>query len=144
MNSYKAQEHSAPGEILRAPTLPLVIIVAAAAIGLAALLPLVQSSGATSTNGRIQQMEQQKTDLQAQIRTLEIEVARMGSLDRVEAEARQRLRMETPQEVHYLPIEAPGPEGRKLPSRFLPPTNNGPTRSSPSFVEKLLWWLPLP
>src|SRR3989304_87687 len=95
--AQKAHKGSAVGGLLHSPSLPALLILAAVVIGLAALLPLVQSSHATALNGNIQKREQAKADWQARLREMELEVAGLGSLDRVEREATQRLHMTAPQ-----------------------------------------------
>ncbi len=136
----KAQARAAISELVDSFSLPVLLIVAAVVVGVAALLPLVQSSGATSTAGQIQQLEQERTDWQARLRELELEVASLGSLDRIDKEARTRLSMEPPQEMRYLSIDAAPPEKRKLPSRFLPPEHQQ-IESGSSLWEGLFGWI---
>src|SRR3546814_221179 len=113
-------QRTLPG-LATSPNLAVVLTIAAVVVGLAAMLPLVQSSGATSTAGRVERLQEEKTGMQAKLRELELEVAQMGSLGRIENEARTRLQMEPPKETHYIAVDAPPPEKSKLPSRFLPP-----------------------
>src|SRR3990172_8810972 len=140
--AHKTQKTSALGELLRSPSLPVLLIAAAVAIGLAALLSLVQSSDATSTNGNIQRLEQEKADWQARLHELELGGAGPGSLDRIEREAIQRLHMKAPEEMHYITVDVPAPEERRLPSRFLPPQTK-PEESGSSAWDKLFGWFPL-
>jgi hypothetical protein len=112
-------------------------------VGVAALLPLVQSSGATSTAGDIRALEQAKTDWRARVRALELEVAGLGSLNRIEQEATQRLKMAPPKETHFIRIDVPAPEPRRLPSRYLPRTTE-PEGSGSSVFETLFGWIPRP
>jgi cell division protein FtsL len=118
----------------------VVLIVATVIVGLAAMLPLVQSSGATSRAGNVQQLQDEKSGMQARLRELELEVAGLGSLNRIEHEARTRLQMEAPKETHYIGVDAPPPEEDKLPSRFLPPEPEEPPSDS-SLVDDLFGWL---
>jgi cell division protein FtsL len=122
--------------------MPGVLIIAALVVGMAALLPLLQSSGATSTAGNIQKLESEKRDWQARIRELELEVATLGSLDRIEREARARLGMTTPKEVRYIYVDQPPPEERRLPSRFLPEAPPPPHRGEPLLDQLFGWILP--
>jgi hypothetical protein len=124
-------------------TLPIVLIVATVAIGIAALLPLVQSSGVTTTGGRIWQLEQERSDWQARLQAQEVEVARLGSLERIDKEARERLKMVPPKEVHYITVDVPGPAPNRVPSRFLedPPEEAG---GGDSLWEEIGSWLPIP
>jgi len=129
--------------VLRSPSLPVILILAAMIVGVAALLPLVQSSGATSTAGDIRALEQAKTDWRARVRALELEVAGLGSLNRIEQEATQRLKMAPPKETHFIRIDVPAPEPRRLPSRYLPRTTE-PEGSGSSVFETLFGWIPRP
>jgi cell division protein FtsL len=119
-----------------------VLTIAVVVIGFTAMLPLIQSSGATSTAGNIEQLQQDKAGLQARLRELEVDVATMGSLSRIEAEATNRLGMEKPKDVHYIPIDMPPPAERKLPSRFLPPEPPAPTAEDSTVWDDLFGWLP--
>jgi cell division protein FtsL len=129
--------------MLPTPSLPVVLILAAVIIGVAALLPLVQSSGATSTEGDIRRLEQQNTDWRARVRALELEVAGLGSLNRIEQEATQRLKMAPPKQTEYIRVDAPGPEPHRLPSRYLPPSPALEPGDS-SLLEDLFGWIPRP
>jgi cell division protein FtsL len=122
--------------------LPVLLTAAVVVIGLTAMLPLIQSSGATSTAGKIDQLEQEKTDLQARLRELELDVATMGSLGRIESEATTRLGMEKPKSVEYLAIDMPPPEQRRLPSRFLEEEPQAPPAEESSLWDDLFGWLP--
>lgn len=140
MATVRKQERSAL-DIAQAGNLPVILIAAALIIGFAALLPLVQSSGATSTAGRVQQLQRERQDWQARLRELEVDVATLGSLDRIEREARFRLGMVKPDQTHYITVDVPPPQERRLPSRFLPP-NRENTDTGSSFWDTLLRWLP--
>jgi cell division protein FtsB len=131
-------------QALSTSSLPLALIVAAIAVGLAALLPLIQSSGATSTNARIQQLRQELTDWDARIQALETDVATLGGLERIEREAAQRFEMVPPQETIHLQVDVAEPEPRKLPSRFQPPSETRPKSGGTSLWDRLSSWLPLP
>jgi cell division protein FtsL len=127
----------------RTPTaLPVVLTAAVVIIGITAMLPLVQSSGATSTAGHIEQLQQDKAGLQARLRELEVEVATLGSLSRVESEAINRLGMEKPKDIHYIPIEMSPPEERKLPGRFLPPEPESTATDDSTLMDDIFGWLP--
>ena len=139
MATADRNERALPG-IAHSPNLPLVLIGAAMIVGFAAMLPLVQSSGATSRAGSIQQMQQEKNGMQARLRELELEVAGLGSLARIENEAKTRLQMELPKETHYIAVDAPPPEQDKLPSRYLPTAPREVPKDS-SLVDDLFGWL---
>ncbi len=129
--------------VLHSPSLPVVLILAAVVVGMAALLPLVQSSGATNTAGAIRQLQQDKTDWRARVQTLELEVAGLGSLDRIEREAVQRWKMAPPKEIQYISVDTPAPEPRRLPSRYLPETSHAEGTGS-SIWKDLFGWIPTP
>ncbi len=130
-------------DILRSPNMPTLLIISALVIGAAALIPLVQSSIATTTNGNVRLLEQRRDDWQAQIQELELEVATLAGLNRIEDEARNGLKMVEPKETRYITVPVEPPEPRSLPSRHLPPTADE-REAEPSAWEKLLDWLPLP
>ena len=133
----------AAGGLLHSPNLPIVITVAAMIVSIAALLPILQSSGATTTAGQINNLQQQRDNWQAQIRELEVDVASLGSLDHLENDARNRLHMETPAVVHYIPVPAPAPAPQRLPSRYLPPSAQQHSAGA-SLWDDFLGWLPFP
>lgn len=126
-----------------ASTLPVVLIIAAMIVGMAAFLPLVQSSGATTTGGNIRRLEQEREDWSARLQEQEITVAELGSLTRIEQEARTRLKMAPPEEVHYIRVDAPAPAPHRLPSRYLP-EQPGHTDAGSSLWEDAFGWLPIP
>ncbi len=141
--SLNAEGASAPAGFFHAPSLPLLLTIAALAIGLAALLPLIQSSNATSTNGNIQLLEQKRADWQARLREMELEVAGLSSLNHIEQEARTRLAMIQPAETTYITVPGPAPQAWRLPHRFLPEGIEQP-QSSASLWDKTFGWIPLP
>jgi len=126
------------------PSLAVVVIIAAIAVGLAALFPLIQSSGATTTNGRLQRLRQEQADWEALSQELEVEVATLGGLERIEQEAKRRFQMVPAQETIYLPVDVAGPEPPKLPSRFLPQPERPPPAKGSSIWDKLFGWIPWP
>lgn len=134
------RQPAADAGVLHSPTLPVFLILASVAIGVAALLPLIQSSSATDTAGEVRALENQRTDSQARLRALELEVAGLGSLSRIEAEAAARFKMGPPKERYYIGIDAPAPEAHKIPSRYLPEQPEKSSDSS-SLIEDLLDWL---
>ena len=139
MATARRQPASEAG-FLRSPALPVLLILAAMAIGFTALLPLIQSSTATTTVGEVSSLETERTDWTARLRTLELEVAGLDSLNRIEAEAAARFRMGPPTERHYIAVDAPAPEPLKIPSRYLPQESK-PDPDSPSLIEDVVDWL---
>ncbi len=124
-------------------TLPVILIGASFAVGLAALLPLVQSSGVTTTGGHIRQLEQERSTWQTQLQEQEVRVAQLGSLERIEREARERLKMVPPKEVHHISVDVPGPAPNRIPSRFLEDQPASPLARD-NLWEEIASWLPLP
>jgi len=139
--SSRPRQHARPG-VWSSTNLAVALLVAAMVVGVAALLPLVQTSGATNTTGRIRQLEQDRVDWEARVHEEEVAVAELGSLDRIGKEARERLRMGPPAETHYISVDAPPPEPHRLPSRFLPEASKSNTGSS--LWEDITNWLPGP
>jgi len=138
----KSARHVLPG-LVRSPSLPTLLIICALAIGAAAFVPLVQSSIATSTNGNVHRLEQVRDDWQARIQELELEVATMAGLERIENAAKTGLKMTEPKETRYITVAAEAPEPRRLPNRYLPPPPDE-RQTEPSVWEQILDWLPLP
>ncbi len=136
------QSSSAIPEMVQTSNIPVILIFAALVVGVAALLPLVQTSLATSTGGNVSRLEQMREDWQARLHEQEVRVAEMGSLNRIEREAKVRLKMVTPDSVTYLRIDAQAPAPHKLPSRYLP--NEKEPVESGSLWGDLFGWLPLP
>ncbi len=136
------ERSSAIPEVLQGTNIPVILILAALIVGIAALLPLVQTSLATSTGGNVSRLEQLREDWQARLHEQEVSIARLGSLDRIESAAKVRLKMVAPDSVTYLRVDAPAPAPHKLPSRYLP-DEKGPVESE-SLWEEFFVWLPLP
>lgn len=124
-------------------SMPIVILIATLIVGVAALLPLVQNSIATSTGGNISELEQKREDWQARLHEQEVAVAQLGSLDRIEREAKERLKMVEPTDVNYIFVDVPAPAPHKLPSRYLPP-EEGPTTDNSSIFHDIFGWIPTP
>lgn len=139
----KAQSRSTGG-LLRADNLPVVLTIAAMVVGIAALLPLVQSSASTSTAGDIRRLEEERIAWRTQLQELEVEIAQMGSLEWIERQARLRLKMRPPEETVYIHVDSPPPEPRKIPSRFLPEERTPPVEGGSSVWEDLFGWIPTP
>ena len=100
--------------------MPVVLTIALVAVGLAGLLPLLQSSQATTIGYNIRQLERRRNDWEARIHELEAEIASLAALDRIENEAGQRLNMQAPEHTVYLTVDVASPESQPIPDRFLP------------------------
>ncbi len=122
--------------------IPVILILVTLVVGIAALLPLVQTSLATSTGGNVSRLEQLREDWQARLHEQEVSIARLGSLDRIESAAKVRLKMVAPDSVTYLRMDAPPPAPHKLPSRYL--TEETRPAESESLWEEFFGWVPLP
>jgi cell division protein FtsL len=137
--AHRTTRHFLP-ELLRSPSLPIILIISALAIGLAALVPLVGSSFATTTSGNVDRLEQERFDWQARVQERELEVAASAGLNRVEEIARKDLGMVEPQETHYVTVPLPAPEPRRLPARYLPQSPEE-TGSEPALWERVVDWV---
>lgn len=144
MATIQKRQSSALGGVFSGLSFPVLLVIASVLVGLAALLPLVQSSGATSTAGTVHQLEEEKADWRARTRQLELEIATLGSLSRIEQEAAARFKMMAPKDVRYIRVDAPPPEGRRLPSRFQPEGAESSKKESSTLWDDLFGWIPTP
>ncbi len=98
-----------------------VLLVAGLAIVIIALLQVVQTSEATTTSFAIQELEQERLELETSVRQLEAEVAALSSLSRIEQEAR-RLGLEPPQARESVEVNVAwlAADEERLPTRFAP------------------------
>ena len=130
--THERSQHVATASLRMGP----VLLVAGAVILIIALLQVVQTSDAATTNIAIQWLEQEKLELQTLGHQLEAEVASLSSLSRVEREARERLGLvpsETRESVE-VNVAWPAADQPRLPSRFAPEREaEVDERSSP-------WW----
>ncbi len=78
-------------------------------IALVSLLYLSQTSAVASTGYDVKRLQDEQAQLQMRNGQLRMRVAQLQSLDRVDAEARARLKMGLPDKVLYVPVEAPQP-----------------------------------
>ena len=141
MATMKTGAHTIGG-VLHSPSLPVVLTLAAMIVGLAALLPLIQSSGATTTAGQIRQLQQEQEGWQARNRELEVEMA--GLEHRTKPHAK---RSENPPQngaAHGSAVHHSARPGRP-PNRDGPaPPSSAPARAGNSLWDDLSGWLPLP
>ena len=119
------------------------IIVTLTVAVIIALLQVLQSSSFAHTGHQMQLLEAQKTQMQAEMHTLEAEVAALASLDRTERAARDRLGMVPARNIQYVSVSVEAPADPLLPRPLL---NNAKQVQTPSEP----WWrslykaLPLP
>jgi len=144
MATIQKQRTAVLSGALSGVSFPVLLIIASMVVGVAALLPLVQSSGATSRAGTIQQLEQERADWRARTRQLELEIATLGSLSRIDQEAAARFKMAPPEDVRYIRVDAAAPEDPRLPSRFLPPDSQTAKDDSSTLWDDLFGWIPTP
>jgi cell division protein FtsL len=97
-----------------------------------ALIQVFQSSNFTHTGQTLQGLQQQQTDLNANIHDLEAEVAALSSLDRTERAARDRLGMVPARNLTYLSVNVPAPDEVLVPRPIIQPTPQ-PSDTQP-------WW----
>ena len=85
------------------------------------MLQLVQTSRATTASFKIQKLEQQKLELETSVNQLQVDVAGLSSLSRVQQEAK-RLGLGPPASREVVEVSVPGPAGdsTQIPARFLP------------------------
>jgi len=139
-----ADERPAPRAKGRPLAMPVVLTIALVAVGLAGLLPLLQSSQATTTGYNIRQLERQRNDWEARIHELEAEIASLAALDHIEREAHQRLDMRAPENTVYITVDVASPESQPVPDRFLPPKKQESAKEDKSWWQSLLDLLPFP
>jgi hypothetical protein len=100
----------------RAATLTGTIVL----VVLAILLPVVQSSDEAAQGYRIRALQQQKSDLQAQIYKEQAEIAQLGALSRIDTEARSRLGMVQVTRTVEVSVPVSVPEAHEIPNAYLP------------------------
>lgn len=94
-----------------------------AAIGLifaAMLLPVVQSSDATTTGYAIRTHEQELADLNAKTYTIQAQIAQLDSIGRIQQEAARLGMVPAPPQAAAVSVNAATPGELLLPRRYLP------------------------
>jgi hypothetical protein len=107
-----------------------------------AVAPVVQTSGATETGYRMQQLERDRQTWNARIHQREAVIAGLSALPRVEQEARQ-LGLEPSQQQVYLEVPVAPPDTYHLPSRFMPDLPEVTQDDVPAW-RRLIERLPIP
>ena len=114
-----------------------VLLAVGAVIAVVGVLQLMQTSRATTASFKIEQLSQQKLELETSVSQLEVEVAGLSSLARIQQEAK-RLGLGPPVAREVVEVGVPGPSGdsAQLPARSLqheePDTKAGGQKSP--------WW----
>lgn len=139
MAANQRHETQATSGILGFASMPIVLVVAAMVVGLAALLPLVQSSGATTTVGEITTLQRERDDWQTRLEEEQLKVAQMSSLNAIRKIAVERLHMGEADDIRYITVDAPAPAPGYAPSRLLPEQQQ---QTGNSFFDELIGLLP--
>lgn len=141
MATNQRQETQAAPGILGFATMPIVLVLAAMIVGLAALLPLVQSSGATTAVGDITTLQRERDDWQTRLEEEQLKVAQMSSLNAVRTIAVERLQMGEADDIRYIVVDAPAPAADSVPSRLLPEEPQAPQTNN-SLLDDIIGLLP--
>ena len=105
--------------LLPHPRMPAWVWILLIGLCVAASLPVIQSSSATETGARLIALEAERERLRSELRTLAAHVGELASLNRIERDARTRLRMVNATPTVRLEVEH-APPARVMPSRYLP------------------------
>ncbi len=92
-----------------------------------AVLPVAQNSSATTAGQEVRALERRRSDLQASIYNMQNDVAQLGSLARIDREARERLGMVPANRSVIVQVPEVGPAQRDVPARYLPVETGTPT-----------------
>jgi cell division protein FtsL len=141
VDSTRPRAETRPQAQARPTRLPRSGALMAVLVATAALLPVVQSSNLTTTGYEIRALEQRRSDLQAAIYNAQVDIARLGSLERVEREARGRLGMVPAERAISVQVNVPPPAPRQIPARYVPQPPPAPARPT-GLWERLLARLP--
>ena len=116
---YAALRERAQVRLLPQARMPGWVWILILGLCLAASLPVLQSSNATETGARLIALEAERERVRSELRTLAAHVGELASLNRIEWDARTRLRMVDATPTVRLEVDyAPPP--RVMPSRYLP------------------------
>jgi cell division protein FtsL len=120
-----------------------ILLAAVAIIVIVALLRVVQTSQATTASFQIQDLEEQKLELETSVQELEAEIASLSSLARIEQEA-ERLGLGPPaaRDGFEVNVAPPIAEGERLPSRFQPDEKARTDEGGSPWWQDLLGLLP--
>jgi hypothetical protein len=109
------------GESSRHLKRALALTATLALVTLAILLPVMQSSDETTQGYRIRVLEQQRSDVEAQIYQTQAQIAQLGALSRIDSEAHNHIGMIPVQRETAVTVSVPAPTARLLPNSYLPP-----------------------
>jgi cell division protein FtsL len=122
------------GEIARqALNVKPILFAVGALIVIVAVVQLVQTSRATTASFKIEQLQQQELELETSVSQLEVEVAGLSSLARIQQEA-NRLGLRPPASREVVGVSVPGPSGdsAQIPARLLQSDQAGTAAGSES------------
>jgi hypothetical protein len=135
------RQETQAGGILGFASLPIILVLAAMIVGIAALLPLVQSSGATTTVGDITTLQRQRDDWQTRLEEEQLKVAQMSSLTAIRKLAVERLHMGEADVIQYITVNAQAPAADTVPTGLLPEPQKQP-QSGSSLLDDIIGLLP--
>ena len=115
----RARRPFAQRRLLPQARMPAWVWILLVGLCLAASLPVLQSSNATETGARLIALEAERERLRSELRSLAAHVGELASLNRIEQDARTRLRMVDAKPTVRLEVDYP-PPSRVMPSRYLP------------------------
>ena len=97
-----------------------ILLAVGAIIAVVAVLQVMQTSRATTANFKIEELQQQKLELETSVSQLEVQVAQLSSLARIQQEAK-RLGLGPPASREVVEVSVPGPSGNsaQIPARIL-------------------------
>jgi cell division protein FtsL len=128
-----------PSDLEIVPSLRVtpILIAVGAIIALIAVVQVIQTSRATTASFKIEELQRQKLDLETSVSQLEVEVAQLSSLARIQQESK-RLGLGTPASREVVRVSVPGPSGdsAQIPARFLQ-TERANTRTG---EQTSSWW----
>ena len=123
---------------LAGTTSKALVVAALAVAGIAAAIPLVQDSDATTRGYELRDLERTRDTWRARAHALESEVAALASTERVQREATQRLGMAPPGQTIFLETNVGGPSANRAPLRYVAERTAGADRAD-SATSRSLW-----
>ena len=127
-----------PGRRPNAGRVSLWVWLAVLGLGIAAALPVIRTATVTENGTELQLLEEERDRLRSEIRTLAAHVGQLGSLDRVEVEAIERLNMVPVRPTAVLEVDV-SPPARRLPTRFLPAPIDAEAVSADAAASSSIW-----
>ena len=114
-----------------------VLLAVGAIIAVVAVLQVMQTSRATTASFKIEQLQQQKLELETSVSQLQVQVAGLSSLARIQQEAK-RLGLGPPASREVVGVSVPGPSGdsAQIPARLL----QTEATDAKAGEQKSSWW----